>query len=494
MQGTQLLPKKAALILSSLIGISALVPNVGQAEIMDVGSWSGSGCCGDSTRGYVFIAPNSFTINSLDVSTGGTNEAAASLEILQFSSMPPNWVQSTSSFTQLFYQEGSYTATDLNIRIDEGDIIGILGFNGTETPYSNAATPYLTAINGDAVELDRLIYQGLGEATEVSLETGGQMGYILMDYGPGITISDLSSSLISNATALSSLIVSNGVMINGAHSRPLSRRVAEGQKTFWAAGDWGADNHEARDGSVGLLEIGIGHNYGLVQLNLSLGYVGSDQDLVFDGEMEHRGKYVLVEGIVPISGIKGLYATIGAFSQWGDLDTRRGYDTGTIEYSMGSSDSSTWGVRARLDWDNAIAHDSISVSPYVDLWHSHTDVDGYTETGGSLPASYDSKSDSVTDLRIGLNTATQISGSNFDFIANIEAAHRFDSHDAEVTGSVATLGAFDFAGQEYDRTWIKGGLGIEGHVADGKLSIMLNGTTEGEMPNAWLAASYQVNF
>jgi hypothetical protein len=41
---------------------------------------------------------------------------------------------------------------------------------------------------------------------------------------------------------------------------------------------------------------------------------------------------------------------------------------------------------------------------------------------------------------------------------------------------------------------VKGGIGIEGELGKGKAFLMLNGTTEGAMPSAWLTAPYQVVF
>jgi len=53
---------------------------------------------------------------------------------------------------------------------------------------------------------------------------------------------------------------------------------------------------------------------------------------------------------------------------------------------------------------------------------------------------------------------------------------------------------FDLEGQDFDSTWLKGGVGVEGQLGDGKAFLMLNGTTEGEMLSSWVAASYQIAF
>lgn len=79
-------------------------------------------------------------------------------------------------------------------------------------------------------------------------------------------------------------------------------------------------------------------------------------------------------------------------------------------------------------------------------------------------------------------------------VSNIEVAHRFDDEGARSSGQMIGLFAFDLAGQQYHSTWLKGGIGVEGGLGEGKVLLMLNGTTEGQMPNAWLAASYQMAF
>ena len=470
-----------------------LVSVSGNAATLDVASYSGGGCCDTLTRGYVFIAPNDFTITSLDVSTGGSNEAGATLQIVSFSSFPPTYSSTTNSFTSLFYQTGSYTANGINILVHTGDIIGVLGYNGSFTPYSTESTGYITYINGEATELSRLGFQDLGMAHDLWTESGS-FGYILLGYDEYlVTLADLQASLLSSASGLQNIMSNTDILVNGAHSRPMSRRVKVGEKTFWVSGDWGHDDHDSRDGTVGLAELGIGYNYGPAQVNLSIGKTKAHQNLIDGGKMDADGAYIMAEGILPLSN--NLYATLGAYGHWGDLNSRRGYDvSGSTEYSSGTSDTKSWGIRARLDLENAFSYRSTSFSPYMDLWHSSADVDAYTESGGSFPTSFNAQSDHITDLRLGLNSSTPIHNSNLFFVANIEAVHRFDASSDGISGTVVGLGAFDLAGQKYDQNWLKAGLGIEGMVGNGKLSVMLNGTTEGEMPSAWLAASYQINF
>jgi hypothetical protein len=289
-------------------------------------------------------------------------------------------------------------------------------------------------------------------------------------------------------------MLQTGTMVNGAHSRPFSHRVAAGEKTFWVAGDWGRDKHNSKDNQVGLAEFSFGYNYDPMQVNVSLGYAGSNQKLINEGKAEHRAKHLMIEGLIPLNNDENIIATLSAYGQWGDLSTRRGFDNaGTIEYSTGDANTRSWGARARVDWLKALTIKTTALNPYIDLWHGKTHVDGYSETGGSLPVTYNSTSSNATDIRLGVNTQTPLSH-NFDFIANIEAVHRYENNAGSISGTVDSLGSFRLAGSEYEQNWLKAGVGIEGQLGAGKLSMMLNRTSEGEMPSSWVAASYQMKF
>lgn len=310
-----------------------------------------------------------------------------------------------------------------------------------------------------------------------------------------LTIADVQASLNSSNLGIQSAISTASTIVNGAHSRPMSRRVATNEKTFWVAGDWGNDNHASRDGDIGLAEIGGGYNFGPAQVNISMGKTWANQDLINSGKVDNDGKYLMIESILPLSETNGVYGTLSAFRHWGDVDINRGYNVmGLANYSSADVDSRTWGLRARVDWENAHTIGTTRLSPYADLSHTKTSLDSYTETGGDFPAYFDSRKDSITELRAGLNSAMPIKNSGFDFVTNIEAAHRFDDHARNTTGQVIGLSDFSLAGQNYDQNWFKGGLGVEGKLGNGKALLMLNGTTEGEMPSSWLAASYQLTF
>ena len=137
-----------------------------------------------------------------------------------------------------------------------------------------------------------------------------------------------------------------------------------------------------------------------------------------------------------------------------------------------------------------------SISPFIDLSYTRSTIDAYTESGGDQPAQFNRSTDSVSEVRIGVNSATPIKDSKFDFVSTIEGIHRFSGSAQSISGTLINLSTdFDIDGEEYDQNWLRLGLGVEGELGEkGKVSLMLNGTTEGETASAWVAASYQVRF
>lgn len=369
---------------------------------------------------------------------------------------------------------------------------GILSVKQWLTNNGVTVAPGVSLTEARSISNDGSVIVGFGDFGSGSEAFVARVGYI----GSGaITLTEASESISSITSGMAVTLSTPVTLMNGAHSRPMSRKVAAGQKTMWLTGDWGHDNHHSRDGKLGLAEIGVGYNFGLMQVNASLGKTWAKQSLIQNGEVDAGGRYLMVEGIIPISDAHRLYATLGTYSHWGDADIRRGYlNAGSPDFSSASPDTHTWGIRTRLDWENAYSIKASQLSPYIDLSYSASEIDDYTETGGGFPAHFDERKEDITELRVGLNVAMPLPVDKVTFIANIELAHRFDDQAEGSSGELLGLFAFDLDGQNYKSTWLKGGIGLEGKVGRGKAYLMLNGTTEGEMPSGWLAASYQVAF
>lgn len=265
------------------------------------------------------------------------------------------------------------------------------------------------------------------------------------------------------------------------------RRATEGRQCLWATGDWGADNHGRRDGQTDLLAVGLAR-----QLNLSYGKTWNSQALNHDGRSRVDGDYLLAEVLGEVA--PSLWLTAGGYDNWADAEVSRAYENaGRTDHSRGDTDTRTWGLRARLDWENAWAAGRFGLTPYTELSHVRSRIDGYREHGGGFPVEFDGRKEEVTELRLGsrlgydLAPDTRLTGS-------LEAVHRFEDEGARTSGTVIGLFDFDLPGQEFSRDWLQASLGVEQRVGSGRLSASLNGTTHGQELDTWVSATYMVEF
>lgn len=300
-------------------------------------------------------------------------------------------------------------------------------------------------------------------------------------------------SVGSTGVSVVSVIFAGGTLgFSGAHSLPLSRRVESGKKTFWMTGDWGRATHQQDDGDVGIAEAGFGYNFGPAQVNLSVGQTWARQDLDLDGQVKVDGTYFMAEALIPLTG--NIWSTLGAYVNRGDVFARRGYlNAGLPDHSSGHPDVSIEGLRARVDWEQALVLSDTSISPYADLSYFRAKLDAYTESGGGFPARFDSRTEDTTELRLGLTAEKPLSG-DMKLVGLVEGVHRFDESGVRTTGEIIGLFGFDIEGEDYRQNWLRLAIGSEGTLAGGRASLMLNATTQGEAPSYWLSASWQKSF
>ncbi|MBP6285423.1 MAG: proprotein convertase P-domain-containing protein [Ferruginibacter sp.] len=111
-----------------------------------------------NVRGYWFTAPSSFTMTSLYVPTDASS-ANQNIAVIRFNpaTPPPAFPGTTNAFTTLFLTQnnGSGAPIPVNIPINAGDVIGILGNRGNVNSYGPTG-PSTTNINGIPVTLTRM--------------------------------------------------------------------------------------------------------------------------------------------------------------------------------------------------------------------------------------------------------------------------------------------------------------------------------------------------
>lgn len=108
-----------------------------------------------NVRGYYFTAPTCFTITGVRVPTDAST-GNQSIAIVRLSALPPLYATTTNSFTVLYLTQNNTNGGILpvNIQVEQGDIIGILGQRATVNSYG--AGNFATNIAGFPVTIARL--------------------------------------------------------------------------------------------------------------------------------------------------------------------------------------------------------------------------------------------------------------------------------------------------------------------------------------------------
>lgn len=286
--------------------------------------------------------------------------------------------------------------------------------------------------------------------------------------------------------------------LSGVHGHPLDMRAAlDADGCMWVAGDWGRNTHDERNGDLGIAEVGgcLVVNARRTQVGFALGKSWSDQDTSFGGYQAMDGKYGLVEVISPLSEVSPrIWLTLTVYYNRADVDMRRGYDTGSgIDYSLSKLDVSTTGARIRLDWDEAFIANRFSFSPHVGIEHKRSWTGAFTETGGSLPAAFDSMESELTQIRLGINARRPLSGV-YSLVAGLDAVGVIGADSGEVSGQTLSGVPFNIAVVDDGSGWVHASAGVVAEFGKSRFVTRVNGTTTGSAPSVWLALAFNYSF
>ena len=284
----------------------------------------------------------------------------------------------------------------------------------------------------------------------------------------------------------------DGVM-NGAHSSPLFMLLDAGQSSAWFTGDAGYASGASYRGGLGVGEFGFGRGLdGGWTVRIAGGGQYARMDTPNAGNSVFSSGYVAPD--VSFAAGSGVVATLSGYFNWGKADIRRGYLNGAAnDSSFGSTATQTYGVRARVDWQDAFKLASTGISPFASYTYLNSQMNGYTETGGSFPVRFDGSREISNTVRIGADAKTPLTD-NLDLVTRLEYGHRFEKAGAGVSGQILGLSAFSLDGASVQQDFVRGGIGVSYKLGNGDGLIMVNSSNQTGKNTTWVSASYRVKF
>ncbi len=410
----------------------------------------------------------------------------------------------------------SFVAAQASAATSNVDVYGVLNFSLVDTgstdpallPWNPTVTstfkPQLDAlaqigwstlygiVDADGVRADVTRNLITGEVNGTMLEEGSAYGdpfsgYLVVGSNPGAyldtlvrnaeSIAEASSTSFSRSQALTSFA------LTGAHHRPLmTTPFPQGDHCMWLTGDI-SHNSDVNQGQQ-LGEVGVCKDYmdGTVRIGAGLGASRATQDLAFGGELQFGGQHLLAE--VDYRTSHGYLFSLTAIYGRGDTDVRRQYPsllTPSIDSSLGSSETSSFGARIRLDLPDSLSFGKTSYTPYISYTQIRTRQAGYLETGGSAPAQYDALTLHTKEVMAGL-TASVLASSKLNLRLSAEIIHLIDADNTPaITGQLYGFAPFSIPTAAADANFARVGFDLDYFVSNNSI-VALTAHVSGNQP------------
>ena len=344
----------------------------------------------------------------------------------------------------------------------------------------------LVVCDFDGMVTDDYTLTGIDPSRGIALGTFGDGRQFLTYRGVTLSPVEWMGSLAGPAAALRSSLELSSQTMEGAHHRPIKTLALPGHQEFgWVTGDLGKATRQ-RDAEQTAGEFGYGMRIGAdAVLGLAFGYSELEQDSGPASHGETSGAFAVADlgwGIGP--GEITLTALLGRT----DIVTVR-------NGSRGETEGDAYSLRVR--YDNPIGTlAGRPVGAFAALTYDHATVNGYTETGGIAPATYNDRSKDTWNARLGVTGKTAL-GKDTDLHLTLEAVRLVSADNADFSGTDVATGVLDFTVPDTrgKRTWGRLGLDLDHRLCPKTvLSLTLHASSEGDAFDTAAALSIRRGF
>ena len=265
----------------------------------------------------------------------------------------------------------------------------------------------------------------------VSEVTGGGVILDMVKFNQGLI--EAGAQAVKGANSFASLAMF------GAHHRPLSKSgLKQDGKCYWVTTDYG--KNDSQNSESQLIEMGkcIENKDNNIIYGVGVGYNKANATWALGGGAKYKNHYLLAEIDKTLNNNIGI-STLVYHAIFSSKLKRNYYNGATLESAEGDPDGYATALRFRVDFNDKFKIQNYNITPYLAYTWLKTSIEGYTESSGAFPSTYDRNTWSTRDTRIGLSAKT-----NNDLTISLEGVYRDEGNTSNVSGSVNGLSVFDF--------------------------------------------------
>ena len=322
--------------------------------------------------------------------------------------------------------------------------------------------------------------------------SSGKQAFVAKEKNGLIGLDDTYKSLVNISTAPSLGVLEAGTILNGMHGHPIVTRTLDHKRLIWVSGDYLSDDRYETDDKGFVSEIGMSFKYNEnILYSASIGQLSTQSNVAYNGGIESKGYFFTLESDIRVKKDIPLYLTVTYLHGNNDLDITRGYlNAGSLDASMSTTKQSINAFKSRFQYNLT------DFSPYIDYEYIHVNTDGFIESGGGFPASFEDIEDVAETLRIGFDKLIPLN-KQFTLITSLESTYNLRNVQGRIKGKVIDTFSFDIARREtieQEDQWFKGTIGLSYVQETYQTSITFNSTTAGEDSNMWIGFNLALAF
>jgi probable HAF family extracellular repeat protein len=341
--------------------------------------------------------------------------------------------------------------------------------------------PGWTNTEASAISADG--YVVVGHGTNAS----GKAAFIAKLKSGFISIDDYNSTLnsLSNINYFSSYKAKNIIQSKKKYNKT----------TFWIKSNRSDTKNAQINNNATTKEVGFTYKKnGNLFYTFYTGTTSDSSTLSYDGKFKSKANYLGFDIHFQAIPTFPLWITASFLNTSNEININRAYENlGVVEGSVSNTQQNIKSYNVKAQVRNIVAtKTNIQVNPFVNYNRTEIKTDGFSESEGGFPATFNASKTSQEELSLGVGFQYNINKNNTVF-SSIEKVSNIGDSSNNMEGEVIDLYDFKF-NNRLDNTWLKAHLGFSYTSKKHQFTFDVNSSSYGDKINTNYGLKYSFSF